>query len=403
MLLLSLVFWLVSVGWRLIARVLGGAPPAPRDDAAASARPERGCVDALLPLFDSPSGRACGPAWRRVSADAALPLRVYHHVHGHSHLLRVRAPLDAPAHAVLACAREIDLVPLWNPFVTAAALLEDLGPARVRAAVALWTPPPLPRASLVLDVWMVDMLRGARGDSPPGSNSPPQAQGAHGAASAAASPRGEGRAGEPALPCLLVLAASPEPHAPLSSLPAALRGRLRLPAEVLARLTPRADGGTDVELVGRLPATHVPALLVDAIISMAAPRVYLAAVAMLRTALTDGAPLAGRIAAGPQRRLYAGIAAECELLRRGGPPSGAVGGGGRACAGARGAARGQGSADNWRKERRAFADCDDSDDGLSPGRAVCLAAPAPADMHADERWRTLRTLLDSAGSSSSRS
>lgn len=376
-LLASLVFLALSLisacGLRRKRSSLTSTLPLPPPTCPTSAAALHGCewdaaggpcdFDALLPFFDSPSGRRDDQPWRLVSATSALPLRVYHHADGHAHLLRAFAPLDAPTSAVLACAREIDLVPSWNPFVRAAELLDDIAPTRVRAAVSLWTPPPLPRASIVVDALLVDRLD--------------------------ATPTGTARDG----PCALIVAASPEPHVPLASLPAALRGWLQLPVEAVCRLVPRADGGTDVEMVSRLPAAHVPSLLVDTLIYMVAPRVYRAALRMLRTALADGAPLARRISDGPQRELYAQLEARCARLR-----AAARAAGGGLCDGGR---------DEGSSESEVAGQCSRADASVcaaasgaaeaEPGaRSAARVAPLlPPDGAAAAHWR-LRDLLRAA-------
>jgi hypothetical protein len=198
---------------------------------------------------------------------------VYHHHDGHIHSLRVFAPLDAPLHAVVACAREVDLIPSWNKFVLAARMLQDFEPMRVRAGCKLWTPLPLPRANIVVDVLMRDELD------------------QHG--------------------CLLIVAATPTPGVPSALLPAELRALISIPAESLVRLTPRDASGCDVELIMWVPAAHVPSILIDALVYVAAPWVYQAAIAMLQTALSADAPLGQRIASGGARELYAQIASRC--------------------------------------------------------------------------------------------
>jgi hypothetical protein len=237
-------------------------------------------VEHALRFFDSPGGQAGGAPWARVSREADA-LQIFHHYSAGDavHVLRAVAPFDAPAHALLACAREIDLMPTWNKFCSAARVLEDVAPTRLRVGCKLWMPLPFPKPVVVLDAMMYDVLETL----------------------------GCG--------CLLIVAATPEPSVPQAALPPELRATLELPCEAICRLTPRADGGCDVETVTWLPARRLPSALLNLLIYAMVPWVFRAARAMLNTALDTGSPLGERIASGPASAFYGAIAARCAEAR----------------------------------------------------------------------------------------
>ncbi|KXZ48805.1 hypothetical protein GPECTOR_25g389 [Gonium pectorale] len=95
--------------------------------------------------------------WRTVRDDE-LRLQHRHLPERGAHAFRATCELDAPVEHLVAMAREIDLYPTWNKYVTTANILQRRNETDVTFYMTVWVPWPISQVGLCSDAVGTDVL-----------------------------------------------------------------------------------------------------------------------------------------------------------------------------------------------------------------------------------------------------
>lgn len=225
-----------------------------------------------LAYFDRPSGldTANPREWTRVSSSSS-PIQSWHSCCGRVHSIKMECDFDVSAEALVATAREIDLIPAWNKYVSFGRILKEYSRDEVQAAVRFWVPPPFGGVRCVIDACLDDLI-----DS-------------HGG---------------------YLISAVPA-DVEQGNLPEELHNLADVPMHNVSLILPVTATASRTRLIAHLPASMVPSWVIKLVLHVIGPWVYRASCVMFSSALRPGEPLHDRIVNGPNKELYADISARC--------------------------------------------------------------------------------------------